>query len=405
MMKRSFLVFLCAVLAVTRTFAETAYCGVADEQLPAVSLLTVGPGDDIYELEGHTELRFVYPDGRDLAVNWGLFDFSAPNFVYRFVKGETDYSIGVRPTQADLASYQYEGRRVTEQRLALTPQQIKRLEELVAANLLPENRVYRYNYVKDNCATRPLVLIEQALEADSSTLRINMPSELTTFRDEMRRYHKNFPSYQFGIDLALGSGIDYRISPREQAFAPVYLEKLIAGAEIVESDGASRSLVVAEDVLVDGRAEAAKETGAHPAVYVWAFAAVVVLISVWDLRRRRVSRWFDAAMFGAYGIAGCVIAFLVFISSHEATSPNVNLLWLNPLALVVPMLIWVKSAKKIVYCYQILNFVLVLIFICGTPLFNQSVNYLFIPLAGCSLLRSANYIYLSHKPISTSRQK
>ncbi len=406
MIKRILFIFLCAVsAALAVAAAETVDCLDAGTQCPAVSLLTVGPGDDIYELEGHTELRFVYPDGRDLAVNWGLFDFNAPNFIYRFVKGETDYSIGVRPTQIDLASYQYEGRRVTEQHLALTPRQIMRLENLVAENLKPENRVYRYNYVKDNCATRPLVLLEQALAADSSHLNINMQPQQTTFRNEMRRYHENFPSYQFGIDLALGSGIDYRISPREQAFAPVYLEQLIGGAEIVENDGTSRPLVTAEEVLVKGRTEAATEKGAHPAVYVWAFAAVVVLVTFRDLRRRSAARWFDAVMFGVYGISGCVIAFLVFISSHEATSPNVNLLWLNPLALSVPILIWSKSAKKIVYCYQILNFVLVLIFICGTPFFNQSVNFLFIPLAGCSLLRSASYIYLSHKPISISRPK
>lgn len=405
MIKRSFLYFFCVVLAVTAVAAKPAVCNAAEAQLPTVSLLTVGPGNDIYELEGHTELRFLYPDGRDLAVNWGLFDFDAPNFVYRFVKGETDYCAGVRPTASDLASYQYDGRRVTEQRLALSPRQIECLELLVATNLQPENRTYRYNYVKDNCATRPLALIEQALAADSSQLIINMPTEQTSFRDEMRRYHKNFPSYQFGIDLALGSGIDYAISPREQAFAPVYLERLAAGAEIVGSDGEIRPLVESETILVEGRAEAAKEQGLPPAVYVWVFAGLVVVMTIMDFRRRRVSRWFDAAMFGVYGIAGCVIAFLVFISSHEATSPNVNLLWLNPLALVVPLLIWVKSAKKIVYCYQILNFVLVLVYICGTPFFNQSVNTLFIPLAACSLLRSANYIYQLRSSLSTTRQK
>ncbi len=405
MIKRRLVEFFLGVAAVAAVGTAAPDCCAAETELPAVSLLTVGPGNDIYELEGHTELRFLYPDGRDLAVNWGLFDFNAPNFVYRFVKGETDYSVGVRPTANELASYRYDGRSVTEQRLALSPRQIECLESLIATNLLPENRIYRYNYVKDNCATRPLALIEQALAADSSRLKINMQPEPTTFRDEMRRYHKYFPSYQFGIDLALGSGIDYPISPREQAFAPVYLEQLAGSAEIVGSDGAVRPLVESSEVLVEGHPEAAREQGLPPAVYVWVFAAAVVLITVLDIRRGKVSRWFDAAMFGIYGAGGCVIAFLVFISSHEATSPNVNLLWLNPLALAVPLLIWVKSAKKVVFCYQILNFVLVLIYMCGTPFFNQSVNALFLPLAACSLIRSANYIYLFHRTISTTRQK
>lgn len=55
-----------------------------------VSLLTAYPGADIYQLEGHTALRIRHPQRGDYVVNWGLFDFDSPGFVYRFVKGETD---------------------------------------------------------------------------------------------------------------------------------------------------------------------------------------------------------------------------------------------------------------------------------------------------------------------------
>ena len=54
-----------------------------------VSLITCSPGKEIYELEGHTALRIKTPD-YDMAVNYGIFDFNSPNFIYRFVKGETD---------------------------------------------------------------------------------------------------------------------------------------------------------------------------------------------------------------------------------------------------------------------------------------------------------------------------
>ena len=62
--------------------------------VPEVSLITCAPGKEIYQLEGHSALRIKRPGSYDVAVNWGVFDFNAPNFVYRFVKGETDY-IGV----------------------------------------------------------------------------------------------------------------------------------------------------------------------------------------------------------------------------------------------------------------------------------------------------------------------
>ena len=50
-----------------------------------ISMLTARAGADIYQLEGHTALRIQTPERGDYVVNWGLFDFDAPNFVYRFV--------------------------------------------------------------------------------------------------------------------------------------------------------------------------------------------------------------------------------------------------------------------------------------------------------------------------------
>ena len=59
------------------------------------SLLTCAPGEKIYELFGHTAIRYVEGDSIDLVFNYGMFDFNSPNFIYRFVKGETDYELGI----------------------------------------------------------------------------------------------------------------------------------------------------------------------------------------------------------------------------------------------------------------------------------------------------------------------
>lgn len=92
---------------------------------PPQRLLTCAPGADIYSLEGHSGLRLRYGT-TDVVANWGMFDFNAPHFVYRFVKGETDYSIGVCPTEYFLLSYAHQQRRVTQQTLNLTPGQVAR---------------------------------------------------------------------------------------------------------------------------------------------------------------------------------------------------------------------------------------------------------------------------------------
>ena len=219
-MRHIYITLLVALVSLTAYAAPRA----------TVSLLTCMEGSDIYELEGHTGLRVQFDNGADMTVNWGVFDFNSPGFVYRFVKGETDYLAAAFPTSLFLQSYRHDGRAVFEQTLALDSLQTERLIELISENLLPENRVYRYNYVLDNCATRPLALIEKAV---GDTLTLSSPrvpaSERNTFRNAMRHFHANYPWYQFGIDTALGSGIDRTVSEREASFAPVMLADMIAG--------------------------------------------------------------------------------------------------------------------------------------------------------------------------------
>ena len=170
-----------------------------------ISLITCGPGQEIYELEGHSGLRILIPEETDMVANWGVFDFNTPNFAYRFTKGETDYMMAFEPTSNFLNRYHQNGRSVKEQVLALSDEETEAIIRMMQVNALPENRTYRYNYIKDNCATRPLELISIAIE---DTLTFCEKPEFDSFRDAMKFYHMNYPWYQFGIDLALGGDID-----------------------------------------------------------------------------------------------------------------------------------------------------------------------------------------------------
>ncbi len=353
--------------------------------VPRISLITCGPGADIYELEGHTALRVRY-NGADIAVNYGLFDFDAPNFVYRFVKGETDYMVGAAPFEYFLRQYIRDGRSVYEQPLILPQEAAFRIVDLLDENLRQENRVYRYNYVKDNCATRPLSIIEKGI---GDTLALNAPryADGWSFRDAMRYYHANYPWYQFGIDLALGRGIDYALSDREKAFAPVMLK------EMIESCGISDTTIM----LVKGRNAAVTGTPwwRTPLAVSVIVLAIVIIVAIRDIKRKKVTRWVDALLFGIYGIAGLIITFLVFVSKHEATSPNMLLLWLNPLCLIVPLFIYIKSCRKLVKLYGFVNFVELFLFGIFWFWFGQSGNVAFIPLVFADAILTIRYLYIT----------
>lgn len=368
---------------------------VAGEAVPKVSLLVTSPGVEVYQLEGHAGLRIVDVDGGDFVVDWGLFDFNSPGFIVRFVKGETDYSIGVRETASFVAGYAARYRGVTEIPLNLTPQQVEAVKSVVYENLKPENRVYRYNYVKDNCSTRPLSVVERAL-ADS--IAVTAPTRFAdgaTFRDVMRYCHRNYPWYQFGIDLALGSGIDYPLSAREFAFAPVLLPEMLAGAETVRGG----KVIAGEPIVLWPEF---KQSASEPTPWFltpMAFSVVLLLGCVWvtigDIRRRRVSRWFDSCLFTLYGLAGCVIAFLVLVSVHEATSPNWLLAWLNPFCLIGAWLVWLKCCRKMVLCYHFVNFAVLMLLALAWQWLGQVGNVAFISLIAADAMRSASYVYIN----------
>ena len=360
----------------------------------AVSFVNFYPGADIYELEGHSVLRINMPEG-DVAISYGTYDFEQPNFVYRFVKGETDYWVTAIPWDYVVNSYARQNRRIVEHRLNLSPEQKQRLIDLLKENLRPENRTYRYNYVKDNCATRPLHMVETAI---GDTIHLGSPDTALagdeSFRSIMRYYHRNYPWYQFGIDLALGSGIDYTLTNREKSFAPVVLDRQLIGATAAGKELVD-SITVINDMAADAGICDATPWYLTPLAASLVILAIVIALTIRDIRRKRVTRWFDASFYGIFGLAGSVIAFLVFISIHEATSPNVVLLWLNPLCFIPTIFIWINRCKVIIFSYQIVNFVALIAMLVTAAAGIQVLNIAFYPLIIADAIRACNYIYLN----------
>src|SRR5690554_4482720 len=87
-----------------------------------ISLLTASPWyEAVYAFFGHTAIR-VHDDstGVDAVFNYGYFDSSQPRFIYHFIRGETDYVLGVITYDQLMAEYGYKGQEVIEQEINLT---------------------------------------------------------------------------------------------------------------------------------------------------------------------------------------------------------------------------------------------------------------------------------------------
>ncbi len=380
-----------SILALQAAPNATEPAEEASRDSAVVSLITCYPGADIYELYGHTMLRVRY-HGHDMVYNYGIFDFDTPNFMYRFVKGETDYKVAGYDGAYLLMGYG--SRKVVEQRLNLTPEQSMQVLHALIENVRPENATYRYNYVYDNCATRPRDIVENAL---GSHLHYGMMHDTLTFRQEMRRYNANYAWQQFGIDLVLGSGIDYELTYREQMFVPMVLMRAFAEAQ-VEQGGTLQPLVTATTVLNEGSdsGDILPPTPAwmSPMAVAIAVLAVSVLLSLADFRRRMVSRWFDSLLFGFAGLCGLLVFFLIFVSTHAATSPNFNGLWLHPFALLPAVLIWIKKAKRTLYFYHFANFAVIVLLLAAWCLLPQVANAAAFPFMLSLMTRSISYVLI-----------
>jgi hypothetical protein len=329
----------------------------------------------------------------DSVWNYGLFDFAAPHFVYRFVKGETDYMLGALPYRYFMAEYVMEGRTVTEQDLNLTQDEAWRLLGMLRTEALPQNCTYRYKYAHDNCATRILDRLDQACDQ-----KIIYPdsAEYGTIRKVMRHYHKNYPWYQFGIDLALGSGIDLPASAREEMFAPPETMKKAAAAHF--ADGTP--LVTDTHELYIGQEDAtlpATPAWQTPMAVALLLLAISILIFIYELKKGKCPRWFYSLWFAVLGIAGCVIAFLVFASEHEATSPNILLLWLNPLQLIPAVIVWWRKCRKLMVAAMVYDIIIPVVMLVLWPFQMQSGNPAIFPMLGATLILALGYAINSYK--------
>ncbi|MDR1810070.1 MAG: DUF4105 domain-containing protein [Prevotella sp.] len=344
-----------------------------------VSLLTNSPWNGaVYTLYGHTAIRVSdKANNLDWVFNYGVFNFNAPNFIYRFAKGETDYMLAAYPfsyymeerRQQDVAAY--------EQRLSLTQAEKQRIWDALCINSLPENREYRYNFFFDNCATRPRDIIERGIDGKITYMPVGKSQ---TFRDLIHECVTDYPWVRFGIDLVIGNKADREITDREKMFLPLYLKRAYDGAVVVSAAGAERKLVAEESLLIKGSFQNFEKTHFSPLV-VGIFALIVGIAVAVLLFRGCVlpGKVYSILLFSAAGITGCIISFLAFSSEHPATFPNWNLIWLNPLQLIIACLIPVKYCSKAVYCYHFINFALLSLFLLLWAFIPQHLETAFIP--------------------------
>ena len=370
----------------------------ATEDSIRFSLLTCGAGEEIYSLFGHTAIRYEnFTRGIDAVFNYGIFSFNTPNFILRFTLGETDYQLGVTSYKQFAYEYTWTGRDVWQQTLNLNAEEKKKLLALLEENYLPQNRIYRYNFFYDNCATRPRDQIERAVQG---TLEYadDMTSFQTgiSFRDIVHQYTIGHSWARLGIDLCLGSQADKDITRRQMMFAPFYLKDFLAKAQLKNAQGMERPLVSSEDHIIQSPQQTSTEEAPSPLQTAFLLFTIVTIVTAYGIYRRKSLWLLDLLLFLAAGVAGCILAFLASFSQHPAVSPNYLLFLFHPLHLLcLPWMIKrVRKKEKNIYMWA--NIIVLTFFILLWGIIPQEFNLAVLPLALSLLIRSASNLYLTY---------
>lgn len=291
--------------------------------LSKLSLLTVGTGQDLASKFGHSAIRLQDPSlGIDEVYGYGTYNFENPNFYLNFVRGKLDYTITRYPYNLFERSYTIEKRWIKEQNLDLDLNQRKNIISFLETNLLPQNRLYKYDFLFENCATKIPEVFEKNL-GDALQLNFDHLDEQFTFR-QLIHQNLNVNSWSnFGIDLALGSVIDRKATPYEHLFLPLYVYE-----QMKHTTMGGIPIVKSESVLLD--IPTGTETPFFmltPMFWLSSLLILVVFITYKDLSKQKRTRWLDTILFTITGLAGVLILFLWFFTDHLATKQNFNFLW------------------------------------------------------------------------------
>ena len=389
MKKAALILALFLSLCVNNSFSQTGNDTI-------VYLITCNPGKETYSIYGHSALHIVNKaENIDRVYNWGSFDFSTPNFAWKFAKGRLEYMLAVESMDNFLQTYFYEERAVYSQKINLSPSEIRQLMLLINENLKPENVKYRYDFFYDDCSTRIRDLLEKSVGD-----RLIYPPEGSfkspTFRDMTGKYQDPYPWLNFGIDLIMGSSGDKKTTFRDMMFLPVDLQACLSET-LVNRDGKMIPLLQNPEIILDFDLPSQKRKFLYAPENIFALILILLIIIIPAIKSKIVVTSIDIVIFFLFSVLAVLMIFFNFFTDHQQMKMNLNILWLNPFVVVCfVLLILGRPGKK---WFRIVFYISVL-FLILHMLLPQDFNIAILPLVLIMVLRSSARSGFAWNPFS-----
>lgn len=325
----------------------------SDNDKVRISMLTCGVGDELYSSFGHTGIRVTdTTTGRDEVYNYGLFNFSDPDFYVKFTSGKLLYFVGVSSYRSFVEDYEYEQRTVTEQVLILDADQKAAILSYLKENLKPENASYKYDFLYDNCATRVRDIFPATLGSGFTFGQVLSEDDKVSFRNMIDQYLRNEHWSRLGINIILGSKIDKVMSNEEAMFLPDMLMNGLRKAHLDE-----RPVSEAPVRLIKG----ADRSSPRPNAPMWAMIGFLLLtLCIFFLKPlAALKRLWVFLLLLTNGALGVLLLFMWLGTDHQSCANNLNVLWALPVNIIGAFTIF--KPRKWHVQYSLLAMILLLL--------------------------------------------
>ncbi len=336
-----------------------------DSQAKEAWLVTYGPGEVYYERFGHNALWLKNPARKiDHIFNFGFFDFNQPNFLSRFLRGDTLYFAAARSPEAEFEEYISTGRSISLQKLKLNSNQYQRLEDYLVEQVQPAKRDYQYQYFRNNCSTRVRDALDFALDGKLQQTLLNLPAGVD-IRQQIHTAAAGDPWLYLGMDIAMGSSLDQPQSQWQATFIPEVLATVLT--QLPEIAG---GMVDYYQPSVDTQTE-------QPLRYLFIasmlLAGLMVLVATrpWQSSKRKSHRLLATIWLVFCSLSGGFLLWLWLATAHTDAINNWNIVLLNPL--YIPVMLWLRKRPYALRYLAVLVAASTLMAILGASLSGQDI--------------------------------
>ena len=385
-MKKKYFIYILFIL-----FAKQNYGQLQLSVYSEISIVTAGPGTELYEAFGHSALRIKDPVLQlDLIYNYGMFDFNAPNFYSNFTKGKLIYKLGRYRFDYFLRSYNKDKRWVKEQVLNLTRDERQAFFVYLERNAAPNNASYFYDPYFNNCATKLRDITEEVLKDKVNWNDKNIETDLS-FRQLMNREIPWNTWGSFGINLALGSKLDRKADFNEYMYLPDYVYSIFKNSTR-QLENKTVDLVKKETTILEFKELEQSSSFLNPLLIFSLLAVIGLFLTFKDYKNNSRTIVLDFSLLFITGVLGTLIIFLWFFTDHSTTPNNFNALWAFAPNVIMAFLL-IKKRKKDWFSKY---FKLLVVLLCIIPIiWIAGIQLLPLSILPLLILFIVRYLYLS----------